>query len=86
MCLFLLFKSDYNLHQEDAAEVAERNQRAQKVAEEKAMAERSTALRRKLPRPIACTEENIISASGQDKPVMILMWVEHGRESEGAAY
>jgi len=54
--------------EEDAAEVAERNQRAQKVAEDKAMAERSTALRRKLPRPIACTEENIISTSGQDKP------------------
>jgi len=55
-------------HVEDAAEVAARNEKKLKAAEAKAMGERSTALRRKLPRPISCTEENMITTSGQDKP------------------
>jgi pre-mRNA-splicing factor CDC5/CEF1 len=55
--------------EEDAAEVAERNRKALKAAEETAMSERSATLRRKLPRPISCTEENMITTtSGKDKP------------------
>lgn len=47
--------------EEDAEEIAIRERKLQRKKEDKAMAERSTALKRKLPRPMTISEESIIS-------------------------
>jgi len=49
--------------EEDAADVAEREAKYLHAREKQAMKERSTPLKRKLPRPIACDEENIVSSN-----------------------
>jgi pre-mRNA-splicing factor CDC5/CEF1 len=46
--------------EEDAADVEARQQAALKAAERKALKERSTPLKRKLPRPVGCEEDNIV--------------------------
>eukprot|EP00658_Telonema_sp_P-2_P071030 TRINITY_DN6036_c0_g2_i1.p1 TRINITY_DN6036_c0_g2~~TRINITY_DN6036_c0_g2_i1.p1 ORF type:complete len:772 (+),score=223.63 TRINITY_DN6036_c0_g2_i1:192-2507(+) len=49
--------------EEDAADIAERERKLQKQREDKAMAERSSTLKRKLPRPIDCTEDSLIEST-----------------------
>lgn len=48
--------------EEDAADVAEREAGRMKAREKQAMKERSTPLKRKLPRPVLCEEQNLVSS------------------------
>lgn len=52
--------------EEDAEEIAVRERKRQREKEEKAMAERSTTLKRKLPRPVTIGEECIVFVSEGD--------------------
>lgn len=49
--------------EEDAADIEEREERFLRAREKQAMRERSTPLKRKLPRPVSCEEENVISSA-----------------------
>jgi len=54
--------ADFSM-EEDAADIEEREAKKLRGKEKDAMRERSTPLKRKLPRPVDCQEENIISSA-----------------------
>lgn len=54
--------------EEDAAEREERERKELRAKEDKAMSERSTALKRRLPRPVSCAEEDLVFVNESDAP------------------